>query len=311
MSKAFHSTYYDPARLAKLGNLQLLARTVVEGYISGLHRSPFKGFSAEFAEYREYLAGDDLKHFDWKVFARSDRKYVREYEEETNMTCTLVLDASSSMSYRSDATLRSSDPSLRSTSGISKLAYGCYLAAALTYLMVQQRDQVGLVIADEAVRERIPPRSSPAHMKYILDRLERVAPKGRTGLAKCLHPVVESLKRRGLVIIISDLMDEPDAVMNLLQHFRHERHEIIVFHVLDNAEIEFPFQGLIEFRDAETRERMQLRAEVIREAYCAKFNEFVERYRRECTKAKIDYHLVNTQTPFELMLAAYLRKRER
>ena len=144
MPKAFHSRYYDPARLAKLGNLQLLARSVVEGYVSGLHRSPFKGFSAEFAEYREYLPGDDLKHFDWKVFARSDRKYVREYEEETNMTCTLVLDASGSMGYRSD--------------GISKLGYGCYLAAALTYLMVQQRDQVGLVIADEAVRERIPPR---------------------------------------------------------------------------------------------------------------------------------------------------------
>jgi uncharacterized protein (DUF58 family) len=297
MSKAFHSKYYDPARLAKLGNLQLLARTVVEGYISGLHRSPFKGFSAEFASYREYLPGDDLKHFDWKVFARSDRKYVREYEEETNMTCTVLLDASGSMSYRSD--------------GISKLAYGCYLAAALTYLMVQQRDQVGLLIFDEAVRERIPPRSSPAHMKYILDRLEQVAPKGRTGLAQCLHPVVESLRRRGLVVIISDLMDEPDAVMNLLQHFRHERHEIIVFHVLDDAEIEFPFEGLIEFHDLETREKMQLRAEVIREEYRRKFDEFVERYRRECTKAKIDYQLVDTQTPFERMLAAYLRKREK
>jgi hypothetical protein len=147
-------------------------------------------------------------------------------------------------------------------------------------------------------------------MKYILDRLEGVAPKGRTGLAECLHPVVESLKRRGLVIIISDLMDEPDAVMNLFQHFRHERHEIIVFHTLDNAEIEFPFQGMIEFRDLETRERMQLRAEVIREAYLQKFNEFVERYRRDCTKAKIDYQFVNTQMPFERMLAAYLHKRE-
>jgi uncharacterized protein (DUF58 family) len=243
------------------------------------------------------MPGDDLKHFDWKIFGRSDRKYVREYEEETNMTCTLILDASNSMSYRSE--------------GISKLAYGCYLAAALTYLMVQQRDQVGLLVFDETVRERIPPRSSPSHMKYILDRLERVGPKGRTGLAQCLHPVVESLKRRGLVILISDLYDEPDAVMNLLQHFRHERHELIVFHVLDNAEIEFPFQGLIEFRDMETRQRMQLRAEVMREAYLEKFNEFLDRYRRECTKAKIDYQLVNTQTPFELMLAAYLRKREK
>jgi uncharacterized protein (DUF58 family) len=297
MPKGFHSKYYDPTRLAKLGNLQLLARAVVEGYISGLHRSPFKGFSAEFAEYREYLPGDDLKRFDWKVFARSDRQYIREYEEETNMTVTLLLDASGSMAYRSD--------------GISKLAYGCYLAAALTYLMVQQRDQVGLVIFDEALRERIPPRSSPAHMKYILDRLEQVAPKGRTGLAQCLHPIAGGLKRRGLVVMISDLMDETDSVMNLFQHFRHERHELIVFHVLDDAEIEFPFQGLIEFRDLETRGKMQLRAEVVREAYRQKFHEFIERYRGECTRAKIDYQLVNTKTPFERMLAAYLRKREK
>ena len=297
MPKGLHSKYYDPARLAKLGNLQLLARAVVEGYISGLHRSPFKGFSAEFAAYREYLPGDDLKHFDWKIFARSDRKYVREYEEETNMTCTILLDASGSMAYRSN--------------GMSKLTYGSYLAAALTYLMVQQRDQVGLVVYDEKVRERIPPRSSPAHMKYVLDRLEQVAPKGRTGTGKSLHFIAESLKRRGLVVVISDLLDDQDAVMNAFQHFRHERHELIVFNIFDNAEIEFPFKGLIEFKDIETREKMQLRAEVVREAYCEKFNAFVERYRRDCTRSKIDYQLVNTATPFELMLAAYLRKREK
>ena len=223
MSKGLYSKYYDPSKLARLGNLQMLARTVVEGYISGLHHSPFKGFSAEFAGYREYMPGDDLKHFDWKVFARSDRRYVREYEEETNMTCTILLDASASMGYRSD--------------GCSKLEYGCALAAALTFLMTQQRDQVGLVIFDESLRERIPPRSSPAHMKYVIDRLEKVVPRGKTGIASSLHLIAESLKRRGLVIVLSDLVEDQDAVMNAFEHFRHERHELIVMNLFDPAEI--------------------------------------------------------------------------
>ncbi len=297
MAKGSHSKYHDPARLARLGNLQLIARTVVEGYISGLHHSPFKGFSAEFAEYREYLPGDDLKHFDWKIYARTDRRYVREYEEETNMTCTLVVDASASMGYRYD--------------GISKFEYACCLAAALTYLMNQQRDRVGLVIFDETIRERVPPRSSPAQMKYVLDRLERWQPAGRTGAADALHSVAESLKRRGLVVVISDLMADQDAVVNAFRHFRHDRHELIVFNLFDRAEIEFPFKGLIDFRDMETREKKQVRAEVIADDYRAKFQTFVERYRRDCTNAKIDYQFASTHIPFEIMLAAYLRRREK
>ncbi len=297
MSKGLYSKYYDPSKLARLGNLQMLARTVVEGYISGLHHSPFKGFSAEFAGYREYMPGDDLKHFDWKVFARSDRRYVREYEEETNMTCTILLDASASMGYRSD--------------GCSKLEYGCALAAALTFLMTQQRDQVGLVIFDESLRERIPPRSSPAHMKYVIDRLEKVVPRGKTGIASSLHLIAESLKRRGLVIVLSDLVEDQDAVMNAFEHFRHERHELIVMNLFDPAEIAFPFSGLIEFRDLETREKMQLRAEVLGDEYRSKFAAFVDRYRRDTTRAKVDYQMLSTATPFEVMLAEYLRKREK
>lgn len=288
--------YYDPAKLTKLGNLQLLARTVVEGYVSGLHHSPFKGSSAEFAEYREYMPGDDLKHFDWKVYARTERKFVREYEEETNMTCTLLLDASGSMGYKS--------------TGISKLEYGCYLAAALTYLMVQQRDQVGVVVFDTAVKERIPPRSTPAHMKYILDKLEALQPGGETGIAGVLHSIAESLKRRGLVIVLSDLLDDQEAVLNAFQHFRHDRHELIVFNLFDAAEIEFPFQGLIEFRDMETRQKLQLRPEVIREEYRSMFQSFIERYKSDTAKSHIDYLLVSTEMPFELMLTAYLAKRQ-
>ncbi len=296
--KGLYSKYYDPAKMARFASLQLLARSVVEGYISGLHRSPYKGFSAEFAEYREYMPGDDLKRFDWKVFARTDRRYVREYEEETNMTCTLLLDASGSMAYHSEGMP-------------SKFDYACCLAAALVYLLTQQRDQVGLVVFDEAVRERIPARSSPAHMKYIIDRLESYQPAHRSGMAPALHAVAESLKRRGLVIVLSDLVDDPDEVMRAFQHFRHERHEIIIFNIFDPAELEFPFNGLIEFRDLETRERLDARAEVIRDAYLEAFNAFVERLRRETTNARIDYHLVNTRTPFEQMLAACLKRREK
>jgi len=297
MRRGPKSKYFVPDKLARLGNLQLLARTVVEGYISGLHRSPFKGFSTEFAEYRPYSQGDDLKHLDWKVYARTDKRYIRQYEEETNMTCTLLLDGSGSMAYGSN--------------GMSKFQYGCFLCAALTYLMVHQHDQVGLVLFADGVRARIPPRSSPAHMKYVLDRLEEFRPGGRTAIADSLHAIAASLKQRGLVVVISDLVDDQDAVMNALQHFRHDRHEVIVFNVLDRAELEFPFRGLLEFRDMETRQRLQTLPEAIREDYLQNLKQFIDRYRRDCRKAAVDYQLVCTDTPFELMLAAYLSKREK
>ncbi len=287
--------YFDPAALARLGNLQLLARTVVEGHIAGLHHSPFKGSSAEFADYREYQPGDDLKHFDWKVYARTERKFVREYEEETNMTCTLILDASGSMGYGGD--------------GPTKFSYACFLSAALTYLMVRQHDQVGLVLFDRGVRERIPPCSGPGHLMNMLEHLESASTGGETSLAAPLHAIANSLKRRGLVVLISDLFGEREAVMNALQHFRHDRHEVIVFNVLDPAEIDFPFRGLIEFRDMETGRKMQLRAEVIRDEYRARLQEFLDGYRQDASQAGVDYQMVSTAAPYELMLAAYLRKR--
>jgi uncharacterized protein (DUF58 family) len=295
MRRGPQNKYYDPEKLSELGNLQLLARTVVEGYISGLHKSPFKGFSTEFASYREYLPGDDLKHFDWKVYARSDKKYVKEYEEETNMRCTLLVDSSASMGYGAD--------------GVSKFDYACYLCAALSYLMVQQRDQVGLVVFGESVQERYPPRSSPAHMKFILDRLEEMKPGGQTGIAGALHAIAANTTQRGLIVLLSDLIDDQDAVMNALQHFRHDRHEVIVFNIFDETEIEFPFSGLKEFRDLETNEKMQVHPEVVQEAYLEAFEGFVEKYSQDCQSAGIDYQLVNTSMPFEWMLKEYLTKR--
>ncbi|MGD2174852.1 MAG: DUF58 domain-containing protein [Candidatus Brocadiaceae bacterium] len=297
MRRGFTGKYYDPEKLSHIRNLQLLARTVVEGYISGLHRSPFKGFSSEFAEYREYIPGDDLKHFDWRVYARTDKRYVRQYEEETNLTCNLLLDVSGSMAF--------------GPNGLTKFGYGCCLVAALTYLMIRQRDQVGLVLFGEQVRRRIPARNSPGHMKHLLEELERARPDGETGIARSLHAVAESMRRRGLVIVVSDLIDDQDAVMNALNHFRHDRNEVIVFDVFDPAERDLPFEGLVDFLDMETGRKMQVRADVIREDYRRRFEEFVDRYRRDCAASRIDYQAVTTDTPFEMMLAEYLSRRER
>jgi len=297
MRPGFKSKYYEPQKLAKIKNLQLVARTVVEGYISGLHRSPFKGFSAEFAEYREYLPGDDLKHFDWKVFARSDKRYVRQYEEETNLTCTLLLDASGSMAFGSN--------------GLSKFSYGAFLVAALTYLMILQRDQVGLAIFSDQVRLRIPPSNSPGHLKNVLEQLERVEPAGETGIARALHAVAESIRRRGLIVVVSDLIDDQAPVMNALNHFRHDRSEVVVFNVFDPAERDLPFDGLVDFLDLETGRKMQVRADVVRDDYRRRFGEFVQRYREDCAASRVDYQFVTTETPFERMLAAYLDRRQK
>lgn len=297
MRTGFRSRYYDPEKLARVKNLQMVARTVVEGYISGLHRSPFKGSSAEFAEYREYLPGDDLKHFDWKVFARSDKRYVRQYEEETNLSCTILLDASGSMAF--------------GAGDVTKFDYACYLAATLAYLMIQQRDQVGLVVFGDDIRQRIPPSNSPGHLKTLLEQIELVRPEGETGIARSLHKIAGSSRRRGLVVVISDLIDEQDAVVNALNHFRHDRNEVIVFNVFDRAERDLPFAGLVDFLDMETGRKMQVRADVIREDYRRRFDEFTRGYREACAAARVDYQQVTTDKPFELMLAAYLNRREK
>jgi uncharacterized protein (DUF58 family) len=289
------SRYFVPERFAKFANLQLLARSVVEGFLSGLHRSPYKGFSVEFAEYREYTAGDDLRHFDWKVWARSDKRYIRQYEEETNLTCHVLLDGSGSMGYGSGV--------------LTKFEYGRYLAAALTYLMVLQRDRVGLTVFDSGIRRRVQPRSSPAHMRHVMDVLESLEAGGRTGIAPALHASAEGLKRRGLVVVISDLIDDPEEVLGALRHFRHDRHEVIVFNLADPAELELPFGGLVEFEDMETGERLHVEPAAVREEYKRRVREFHETYGRECGGAKIDYELVTTALPFEYMLAAYLAKR--
>lgn len=288
--------FLEPSALARVKNLSMVARGVVEGFISGLHASPYKGFSAEFAEHREYAPGDEPRHLDYRLLARTERLYVKQYEEETNMKVQILLDTSGSMDYRHDAR-------------ISKLEYASYLAAILSYLMIRQQDSVGLAVFDTAVRLDMPARSSPHHFHEMMRQLEQIKPGGETRIADTLHRLANRFKRRGLIVLVSDLYDEPDEVMRALHHFRHRRHEVIVFHVLDKAELEFPFRDLLSFHDLESGERLQVDPAYVRETYLSEMRQFVENYRRQCAESRIDYVMTDTSVPYDFMLSRYLAKR--
>ena len=288
--------YLEPQALARVKNLAMVARGVVEGAIQGLHASPYKGFSVEFAEHREYTAGDDPRHLDYKMLARTDRLYIKQYEEETNMRVQILLDISASMNYAHETT-------------VTKLDYGCYLTAVLAYLMTRQQDSVGLITFDNQVRMEMPARSSPRHFNEMMRRLEALQPTDQTNVAETLHKLASRFKKRCLIVLISDLYDDPDAVMKALHHFTHRRHEVILFHVFDKAEIDFPFKDVIAFHDRETNERLQVDAAQVRDAYKEQIEEFIETYRRACAEAQIDYVLTDTSTPYDFMLSRYIARR--
>jgi len=290
--------FLEPQALARVKNLSVVARGVVEGFISGLHSSPYKGFSVEFAEHREYTAGDDPRHLDYRMLGRTDRLYVKQYEEETNMRVHILLDTSGSMGYSHEGRL-------------SKLQYGSYLTAVLSYLMVRQQDSVGLSTFDTEIRLDMPARTSPRHFSEMMHRLEAVTPGRETDIAATLHRLANRFKRRCLVVLISDLYGEPEEVVRALHHFRHRRHEVILFHVLDKAEIDFPFREVIAFRDLETSQRIQVDPAYVRKQYVAQMEEFIEHYRRVCAEAQIDYVLTDTTVPYDFMLSKYLAKRSR
>ncbi len=231
--------YLDPQTLSKLHGLELRARSIVEGYVSGVHRSPYHGFSIEFAEHREYSPGDDLRFVDWKVYGKTDKFYLKQYEQETNLVSYLLLDTSESMRYRSDA------------AAMSKLEYAQCVAAALAYLILQQQDSVGLATFDNEIRSLIRPSSNPSHLNQLLHVMENCQPEQKTRTGPIFHDLAERLKRRGLVLILSDLFDDVPSMLAGLKHFRHRRHDVIVFHVLDAAEIEFPFKQTTMFRGLE------------------------------------------------------------
>ena len=294
-NKTEHYKYFDAINLKKLRNMNLVARYLVEGFISGLHRSPHKGFSVEFAEYKKYVLGDDVRRIDWKVFSKTKKLYIKEYQEETNLRCYILLDISASMSYGSGE--------------VTKLEYASFLASALSYLMIKQNDSVGLTLFSEGIKRFITPKSSAAQLKTILIELEKVRPTDRTDISRAFHSIANKIRRRGMIIIISDFYDDPEKVMKALKHFRHKQHEVLVFHILDRNEVDFPFDGLINFRDLETGENVQLYAQALREEYRKKLEGFVLDYRRSCSDSNIEYVMVNTQTPYDVMLASYLAKR--
>ena len=296
----------DPYFVSKLHGLDLIARLVVEGFITGLHRSPYHGFSVEFAQHRPYMPGDPISNVDWKVYAKSDRYFIKEFQEETNLRGYLLLDASSSMGYRSDEKY------------LTKLDYGVYLSAALTYLMIRQQDAVGLLTFDEDVRRYIPARSAGTHLRLILSELSKLSsgagaiPRGRgTRVGKSLHHLARRLNRHGLIILVSDLMDKPEEVLTGLKHFRHRQHEVVVFHLLDPAELQFPFQEETVFIDMETDQRISTIPWEFAAEYREKVAHWRRIYRRTCAEHSIDYVEVSTDTPYDVALLRYLEKRRR
>lgn len=287
--------------ISKFANLQVLARQVVEGFCSGVHRSPHKGFSVEFKEHRQYVPGDDIRNIDWKLFGKTDRLFIREYEEETNLRGTILLDSSGSMSYSGS----------RSNGG-SKHDYAVRLAACLAYLMLQQQDSVGLVTFDKKVRKYIPPRARPKHMRAIVDELRRQKPEFETELGDVFHEMVVKLHRRGLLIIISDLFGNVDQLMKSLAHFRHANHEIIIFQIWDPDELDFPFRQWTQFKSLELAGNQHLVDPAqIRQAYLGKLEQFQEQLAKGCSRHRISLVPLSTDQPYADSLAAYLALRRK
>lgn len=287
----------DPATLARLGSLDFKARTIVEGFLTGLHRSPYKGFSVEFAEYRQYLPGDDLATIDWKVYGRSDRHVVKKFEADTNLACHIMVDVSRSMGYGSG--------------GITKLRYATLVAAALAYLMNRQRDAVGLIAFDDRITTMIPPRARAGHLTAFLVALERLALGERTDVSKPLRDLAAAIKKRGLIVLVSDLLDEPDRVIAGVKRFRHRGSEVIVLQVLDPAELTFPFEHAARFSDSETHAEVVAVPAAVRAPYLEAMTALQAHYRRELGLAGIDYVLLDTSTPVDAALVSYLLTRRR
>jgi len=287
----------SPQSLARISNLQLLARHVVEGFITGLHKSPYHGFSVEFAEHRAYMPGDPIRHIDWKVWARTDRYVIKRFQEETNLKSYILLDCSASMSFTSQS--------------LTKLQYGTALSAALAYLMIEQRDAAGLVLFDEKVRKVLPPRSVRSYLNLILKELQVLSPSGKTRISETLHIVAERMKRRGLVILISDLLDEPDEILSGIKHFRYDGHEVIVMQILDPLERSFAFNRDARFRDLETDEKMISQPWHLQSAYKKVMQEYLDTIKAGCRNQDADYNLFDTSQNYDLALMEYFKKREK
>jgi uncharacterized protein (DUF58 family) len=286
----------DPKTLNKIKGLGLKARLIIEGMVTGSHRSPYHGFSVEFAEHREYVAGDDIRHVDWKVFGKSDRFYIKQYEEETNLNCTIVLDTSESMEYASGE--------------VSKLEYGRYIAASLAYLVLQQQDAVGLALFDESLNKVIPPSTHGSHLKILLNEMESCRGKGKkTAIGTVLHNLAERVTKRGMIVLISDLFDDPDGLLSGLRHLRHRKHDVIVFQVVDHSELTFPFERLTRFVGLEALPTVLANPGALRKSYLEEFERFTSRVKKACQANRVDYELIHTDQKLDVALSRYLATR--
>ncbi len=287
----------DPRTLAKIQGLHLRARHIVEGYVAGLHRSPFHGFSIEFAEHRDYAPGDDPRYVDWKAFGRTDKLYVKQFDDETNLICQLVLDVSESMKYRGPQ------------APMSKFEYAQSLAAALAWLVLQQQDAVGLVTFDQQIRAWVRPSSNPSHLQQVFRALEAVTLESKTRAGAIFHELAERMNKRSVVVVLSDLFDELDSLMAGLEHFRHRRHDVIVFHVLDPQEIEFSFARPTVFQGLEQLPHVAADPRSLRRAYLREFGQFMRTVRLSCRRHALDYQEMRTDRPLDVALTSYLSAR--
>lgn len=321
-----YKKYLNPSIVARLSNMEFKARMVVEGFIAGMHKSPYHGFSVEFAEHRQYMPGDDLKHLDWKILGKTDRYYIKRFEEETNLKSYLLLDISRSMDFKSDKIYgvnsqsrnffkkilsRTEKSHLHTANPITKLEYASHLAASFAYLMLMQRDAISLTTYDTKIRSYIPPHSTKANLQLILKDLSEVNSKNETGTAKCLNEIADKVKRRGLVIVFSDLFDDQTEVINALKHFRYDRNEVIVFQILDPVEISFLEGSPLTLKDMETNEEIYSQPFAMQKAYQESIKEFIDKYKTECRKNNIDFVTLSTSTPYDTALLNYLNKRKK
>jgi uncharacterized protein (DUF58 family) len=287
----------DPQTLARLSRLELRARAVVEGIISGMHKSPYRGSSVEFAQHRDYTPGDEIRHIDWKVYARTDRYHIKQFEEETNLKATLALDGSSSMDYKGH------------NSALSKREYASVVCAAIASLLLRQRDAAGLTLFDSGVRQFIPPSSTAAHMRLLIENLERKESQPKTDLGDTFHDLAERIKRRGLVVVLSDFFAPPEDTLRGLQHFAYRKHEVIVFHVLDRDELTFPFRDSAIFEGMEGEAPIMAEPNALRREYLNAFEAYLATLKRGCRELNIDYHQLPTDLPIDAALSRYLGQR--
>jgi uncharacterized protein (DUF58 family) len=288
---------------ATISRCEFMARGMVDGFISGRHRSPKKGFSVEFAEHREYVPGDDIRNIDWRVLARKDRYYIKQYMEETNLRATLLLDCSGSMAYTGG---EAADFEGRP---LSKLEYGKYLAAALAYMLVGQQDGVGLVTFDSKIRDFLPSKAMASQVRNILEYIDNSAPGGETALADIFNEVAERIPHRGVVIIISDLFDGIEPLLKALHHFRYRKHELILLHIMAEEEIHFPFDSFVHFKDLESPMEIQLDPKALRAIYLEQVNKFLTALKDGCGQMQADYVPISTKVPFDKSLSDYLGRR--